>query len=138
MTSRREFLRTGAAVGAGLAIAIYLPGCARPGQPAMAATPFEPNAWLRIGTDGTIHVIVDKSEMGQGVLTSLPQMLVEELDGDWSKVVIESAPAGPAYINPAFGLQGTGGSSSVNSSMQPLREAGAKARAVLVAAAAAE
>lgn len=138
MTSRREFLRTGAAVGAGLAIAIYLPGCARPGQPAMAATPFEPNAWLRIGTDGTIHVIVDKSEMGQGVLTSLPQMLVEELDGDWSKVVIESAPAGPAYINPAFGLQGTGGSSSVNSSMQPLREAGAKARSVLVAAAAAE
>jgi len=135
--SRRDFVGAGLAAGAGLAIAIYLPGCAGPGQ-RVAATPFVPNAWLRVGTDGSIHVIVDKSEMGQGVLTSLPQMLVEELDGDWSKVVIEQAPAGPEYVNPAFGLQGTGGSTSVRVSMQPLREAGAKARAVLIAAAAEE
>ena len=95
-----------------------------------------PNAWLRIGTDGVVTVVVDKSEMGQGVLTSLPQMIMEELDGDWTTVRIEEAPAGPQYVNPAFGLQGTGGSTSVRISMMPLREAGAKARAMLVAAAA--
>jgi isoquinoline 1-oxidoreductase beta subunit len=133
--SRRDFMRTGAAIGAGLTLAIHLPGCA-PRAPVVTGPPFEPNAWLKIGTDGVVTVVVDKSEMGQGVLTALPQMIMEELDGDWSTMKIESAPAGPQFINPAFGLQGTGGSTSVRISMQPLREAGAKARALLVAAAA--
>lgn len=133
--SRRDFMRTGAAIGAGLTLAIHLPGCA-PRAAVVTGPPFEPNAWLKIGTDGVVTVVVDKSEMGQGVLTALPQMIMEELDGDWSTMKIESAPAGPQFINPAFGLQGTGGSTSVRISMQPLREAGARARAMLVAAAA--
>lgn len=136
--NRREFVRTGLVAGAGLTLAIHLPGCARPGDGAVATTPFKPNAWLRISTDGATTVIVDKSEMGQGVLTSLPQMIMEELDGDWSTVRIEQAPVGPEYVNLAYGIQATGGSSSVRSSMQALREAGAKARAMLVSAAAEE
>ena len=136
--SRRDFVRTGVVAGAGLTVAIYLPGCARPGDRAVATTPFKPNAWLRISTDGATTVVVDKSEMGQGVLTSLPQMIMEELDGDWSMVRIEQAPVGQEYINLAYGIQATGGSSSVRSSMQALREAGAKARAMLVSAAAQE
>jgi len=133
--TRRDFVRAGIAAGAGLTLAIHLPGCS-PRRRVVTGPPFEPNAWLRIGTDGIVTVVVDKSEMGQGVLTSLPQIIMEELDGDWGTVRIEQAPAGAAYVNPAFGLQGTGGSSSVSSSMKPLREAGAKARAMLVAAAA--
>jgi isoquinoline 1-oxidoreductase beta subunit len=133
--TRRDFVRAGLAAGAGLTLAIHLPGCS-PRAPVASGPPFVPNAWLRIGTDGVVTVVVDKSEMGQGVLTSLPQMIMEELDGDWTTVRIEPAPAGPQYLNPAFGLQGTGGSSSVSSSMMPLREAGARARAMLIAAAA--
>ena len=133
--TRRDFMRASIAAGAGLTLAVYLPGCS-PRAAAVSGPPFVPNAWLRIGTDGVVTVVVDKSEMGQGVLTSLPQMIMEELDGDWATVRIEEAPAGPQYVNPAFGLQGTGGSTSVRVSMMPLREAGAKARAMLVAAAA--
>jgi isoquinoline 1-oxidoreductase beta subunit len=133
--SRRDFMRAGIAAGAGLTLAIYLPGCS-PKVAAVTGPPFVPNAWLKIGTDGIVTVVVDKSEMGQGVMTALPQMVMEELDGDWTTMKIESAPAGAAYINPAFGLQGTGGSTSVMISMQPLREAGARARAMLIAAAA--
>lgn len=133
--TRRDFVRAGVAAGAGLTLAIHLPGCS-PRAPIVTGPPFEPNAWLKIGTDNVVTVVVDKSEMGQGVLTSLPQMIMEELDGDWSTVRIEEAPAAPQYINPAFGLQGTGGSTSVMISFQPLREAGAKARAMLIAAAA--
>ena len=92
--NRREFVRAGIGGAAGLTIAIHLPACAVPGDRAPAPTPFRPNAWLRVGLDGGIVIVVDKSEMGQGVLTSLPQMIVEELDGDWSKVRIEHAPVG--------------------------------------------
>ncbi len=134
--SRRDFVRAGLAAGTGLTVAIYLPGCSRGEVEFAAPTPFRPNAWLRVGTDSSVIVVVDKSEMGQGVLTSLPQMLVEELDADWSDVRIEQAPAGDEYANPAFGIQGTGGSTSVRAMMQPLREAGAKARHMLIAAAA--
>ena len=74
--------------------------------------------------------------MGQGVDTSLPMLVAEELDADWKRVRVEHAPAGEAYINPLFGIQGTGGSTSVRAAFKPLREAGAKARAMLVAAAA--
>ncbi len=136
--SRRDFVRAGMAAGAGLTLAIYLPGCSRPGTPAQDDTPpFQPNAWLRIGTDGIVTIVVDRSEMGQGVHTALPQMLADELDADWATLRVVSAPAGKEYVNPAFGIQGTGGSTSVSAAMQPLREAGARARAMLVAAAAA-
>ncbi len=134
--SRRDFLRTGVAAGAGLTIAIQL-GC-RPDAPSdPVATPFVPNAFLKVSTDGSVTVICGYSEMGQGVLTAVPQLVAEELDVEWSKVRVEQAPAGEAYFNPAFGIQGTGGSTTVRASWTPMRQAGAKARAMLVAAAAA-
>src|SRR5206468_10122986 len=127
---RRAFLQTAGTVG--LVIGFRIPGRGEQQQPA----PFAPNAWLRIGPDDSVLVIVDRSEMGQGVATSLPMLLAEELAADWSKVQIEFAPADKAYINPLFGLQGTGGSSSVRAAWTPLRKAGAAAREVLIAAAA--
>src|SRR5205807_2632595 len=78
--------------------------------------------------DESVLVVVDRSEMGQGVTTSLPMLLAEELEADWSKVRIESAPADKAYTNPMFGMQGTGGSTSVRAAYTPLRKAGAAAR----------
>ncbi|MGH7753872.1 MAG: molybdopterin cofactor-binding domain-containing protein, partial [Gemmatimonadales bacterium] len=139
--SRRDFLRTGAAAGSGLILAIHLPGCA-PRSPREAGgpveTPFAPNAFLKVGTDGSVIVVVGYSEMGQGVLTAVPQLVAEELDVEWERVRVEQAPASDDYFNPMFGLQGTGGSSTVRSAWQPMREAGAKARAMLMSAAAAE
>src|SRR5216117_347076 len=126
---RRDFLQVAGTIGAGLVIGFRIP--TRRG-----VAPFAPNAWLRIGTDNSILVIVDRSEMGQGVTTSLPMWLAEELEADWSKIRFEFAPADKAYINPLFGLQGTGGSSSVRAAWTPLREAGAQARTILIAAAA--
>jgi isoquinoline 1-oxidoreductase beta subunit len=132
--TRREFLQAASAAGASLVIGFSLPGCAEAGAP--PGPPLEPNAWLRIGTDESILVIVDRSEMGQGVATSLPMLLAEELEADWTKVRIEFAPADPMYNNRLFGMQGTGGSSSVRAAWMPLRQAGAAAREVLISAAA--
>ena len=128
---RRAFLQTAGGLGAGLVIGFRIP-TRNEQEPA----PFAPNAWLRIGTDDSVLVVVDRSEMGQGVTTSLPMLLAEELEADWTKVRIEFAPAGAAYINPLFGMQGTGGSTSVRAAWTPLRKAGAAAREVLIAAAA--
>lgn len=139
--NRRDFLKAGAAAGAGLTLAVYLPGCTREAalaEAAVATPTFLPNAWLRIGPDGWVTVVVDRSEMGQGVSTALPMLVAEELDADWKRVRVEQAPAGKEYVNPMFGLQGTGGSTSIRAAFKPLREAGARARAMLVAAAAAE
>jgi len=132
--TRREFLQVASAAGAGLVIGFALPGCARAGGPMPA--PLVPNAWLRIGADESILVLVDRAEMGQGVTTSLPMLLAEELEADWSNIRIEFAPAGQEYINPLFGMQGTGGSTSVRAAWMPLRKAGAAAREVLISAAA--
>jgi len=126
---RRDFLQTTGAIGAGLVIGFRIPR-------ARQSTAFAPNAWLRIGTDNSVTVIVDRSEMGQGVTTALPMLLAEELEADWSKIKIEFAPADKSYFNPLFGAQGTGGSTSVRAAWKPLREAGARARAVLITAAA--
>src|SRR5213078_2482644 len=132
--TRRDFLETTGAAGAGLVIGFHLPAGRRFG--AGSAAPFAPNAWLRIGADESVLVVVDRSEMGQGVTTSLPMLLAEELDADWSKIRIEFAPADKAYINPMFGMQGTGGSTSVRAAYTPLRKAGAAARELLLTAAA--
>jgi isoquinoline 1-oxidoreductase beta subunit len=134
--NRREFLETAAGAGAGLMIGFYVPTGGRFGRVAAPAAPFAPNAWLRINPDESVLVIVDRSEMGQGVTTSLPMLLAEELEADWSKIRIEFAPADKAYTNPMFGMQGTGGSTSVRAAYTPLRKAGAAAREMLVAAAA--
>ena len=113
---------------------MYFPGC----TPEATATgePLKPNAWLRISPNGDILVIVDRSEMGQGVATALPMLIAEELEAEWSKIRIEYAPADKAYINPLFGMQGTGGSTSIRAAWQPLRKAGATARDLLISAAA--
>ncbi len=126
---RRDFLQVAGTIGAGLVIGFKIP--TRRG-----VAPFAPNAWLRIGTDDSVLVIVDRSEMGQGVTTSLPMLLAEELEADWTKIRFEFAPADKAYINQLFGIQGTGGSSSVRAAWKPLRVAGAQARTMLIAAAA--
>ncbi|HEU5217917.1 MAG TPA: molybdopterin cofactor-binding domain-containing protein, partial [Gemmatimonadales bacterium] len=134
--SRRDFLKAGAVAGAGLTIAITLPSCA-PGPQKVVTTPLKPNAWVRVSTDGSVTLVVDRSEMGQGVYTALPMLLADELDVPWEAVRIEPAGAGKEYFNSLFPSQVTGGSTSVASAWTPLREAGAKARAMLVAAAAA-
>lgn len=134
--NRRDFLKTTAAGGTALVIGFYWPA---PGELAAAegtAASFAPNAWLRIDTAGLVTVIVDRSEMGQGVMTSLPMLLAEELEADWSKVRIESAPAEPVYANRIFEIQATGGSTSIRAAFDFLREAGAAAREMLITAAA--
>src|SRR6267142_4553797 len=140
--NRRDFLKTGAAVGGGLLISLYLPehalgsGESNAGSPTVVAAPFAPNAFNRIGTDDIITVIVNKSEMGQGVYTSLPMLAAEELDADWSKVRFEPAPVDPAYNHPVFKIQMTGGSMSTASEWERFRKAGATARLMLISAAA--
>ena len=134
---RRGFLKTGAAGAAGLVIGFYLPGrfetlAASPAGP----TPAQLNAWMLISPDNTVKIMIDKSEMGQGILTALCMIAAEELECDWKKIRTEFAPAAKEYFNPAFGMQGTGGSSSVRSSWDPMRKAGAAARDMLLQAAA--
>jgi len=133
--SRRRFLQTGAAGATGLVIGFYLPGRYE-ALAAPQASPFAPNAWIRVGTNGLVTIVIDKSEMGQGVVTSLAMLAAEELECDWRKIRTEFAPADKAYINPLFGLQGTGGSTSVRGSWEPLLKAGATAREMLIEAAA--
>jgi isoquinoline 1-oxidoreductase beta subunit len=132
--TRRDFVKVSSAAGAGLVLSLYLPGC---GRDSGDGEPFAPNAWIRIAPDGAVTVVVDRSEMGQGVTTGLPMLIAEELEVDLERVGFEFAPAGPAYANPAFGMQITGGSTSTRSAWEPLRKAGAAARTMLVAAAAA-
>ncbi len=131
--SRRRFLQAGAVTTAGLIIGFRFPV---EGEAAPISSVFMPNAFLRIAPSGRVTVIVGRSEMGQGVFTSLPMIVAEELDADWSRVSVEAAPAAPAYYNTILGMQITGGSTSVWSEYEQLRKAGAAARAMLVAAAA--
>ena len=134
--SRREFLQSTTVASAGLLIGFSLQSCA-PGAKGPSGPPVPLNAWLRIAPDDSVTMLVDRSEMGQGVTTSLPQLLAEELEVDWSKIAIEFAPADKVYTNPDFGMQGTGGSSSVRVAFVPLRQTGAAAREMLISAAAA-
>ncbi len=134
---RRDFLKISVAASGGLLIGFQFLGISKlaSAQPSATNT-FMPNAFVRIGTDERVTVIVNHSEMGQGVYTSLPMLLAEELDADWKKVGFEPAPVDPKYNHPAFGMQMTGGSSSVWSGLEQFRQAGAAARAMLIAAAA--
>ena len=140
--SRREFLRVTAVTGAGLTLAVTIPGCAPRGgkeEPASGAPPvLVPNAFVRVAEDGSVTVIAKHLEMGQGSHTGLATIVAEELDADWSKVRVEGAPADASkYNNLNFGtIMGTGGSSAMANSYGQLRKAGATARAMLVAAAA--
>ncbi len=135
--NRREFLKTGAAATGGLVIALHF-STLTPSETALAApaSEFAPNAFVRIAPDGGITVIIGKSEMGQGVYTSLPMLLAEELDADWTRVRCEFAPVDPAYNHTVFGIMVTGGSTSIWTSYEQFRKAGAVARAMLIQAAA--
>jgi len=135
--NRRGFLKTGAAGAAGLVIGFYLPGRFEAlAEPVAMTPPASLNSWIQISTTDLVTIVIDKSEMGQGILTALCMIAAEELDCDWKKIRTEFAPAAKEYFNPAFGMQGTGGSSSVRSSWDPLRKAGAAARDMLLQAAA--
>ena len=138
--TRRGFLQTSAVAGGGLVLGFLVPGAHRfaLGQEGAAAAAFVPNAYLRIGADDTITVLLAHSEMGQGIWTALPMLIAEELDADWTKVRVEHAPAGEPYKHAQFGMQMTGGSTSTSSEFERYRQAGAAARSMLVQAAAAK
>lgn len=140
--SRRNFLIASAAAGGGLLLGCRIGG--RPEASSTAATAagasppaFAPNAFIRIGTDGRVTLIMSQAEMGQGVYTSMPMLLAEELEVGLDQVQLEAAPPNDKlYANPFFGDQETGASSSVRAFYEPLRHAGAAARIMLVSAAA--
>ena len=139
--SRRDFLKAGAGLTLGVALPDALAQMAGPGQGGSgtaAAAAFEPNAFVRIGTDSKVTVIVKHLEMGQGSYTGLPTLVAEELDADWSQIRVEGAPADASRYNNLFmgPMQGTGGSTALANSYEQMRKAGAAARAMLVAAAA--
>lgn len=140
--SRRTFIKSTALMAGGLVIAFTIPQAKRFLLSEAAAAEGEagklpaPNAFLRIGTDNTITVILAHSEMGQGIWTTLPMLIAEELDADWSKIKVEHGPAAPQYAHTAYGLQITGGSSTTWSEFDRYRQAGALTRALLVNAAA--
>ena len=134
--SRRTFLSAGAAAGGGLLLSVSLPALTRNADAADTST-FAPNAFVRIGRDGQVTLMMHKVEMGQGTYTSMPMLLAEELEVDLSQIRLEHAPpSDELYAEPLFGVQQTGGSTSVRGNWEPLRRAGATARMLLVAAAA--
>jgi isoquinoline 1-oxidoreductase beta subunit len=132
--TRREFLRL-----TGLTIAVSLTPS---GYRLLLAAEiskdksFSPNVWLQVAPDNMVTIIVNKSEMGQGVYTSLPMIVADELETDWKLVKMMASPAGDQYIDPVWGMQATGGSTSVRHMFEPLRKAGAAAREMLISAAA--
>jgi len=133
--TRREFLRRGAGAGAALVLAMTLPAL-RGVSRAAARGSSQLNAWLMIGSDESITILVDRSEMGQGVYTALPMLLAEELEIDPARVQVIAAPVGDAYVNAMNGGQVTGTSNSVPDAWEKLRKAGAQARMMLISAAA--
>lgn len=136
--SRRGFLKTGAVLGGGLVLGCHIPVSGLLREAAAAeAPPYAPNAFIRIGADDTVTLIINKSEMGQGVYTSLPMLIAEELECDWQKVVVEASPVASIYDHTTFGSMVTGGSTSVRTEWERLSRAGAAAREMLIAAAAA-
>jgi isoquinoline 1-oxidoreductase beta subunit len=140
--SRRAFLQTSAVLGGGLVVGFFVPAGMRRlafAQDAAAAPPALPpaNAFLRIGSDESVTVLLAHSEMGQGIWTTLPMLVNEELDGDWSRIRVEHAPAAPVYGHTVYAGQITGGSTTTWSELDRYRQVGTVARSLLVAAAAA-
>jgi len=134
---RRDFLKASAVISGGLVLGFYIPFrgadiAAAEGEPASE----DPNAWIRIDNKEIITILVSKSEMGQGVYTSMPMLIAEELEVEWDHIRVEAAPAAPIYNHTVFGIQITGGSSSVSSSWDHLRVVGATMREMLIKVAA--
>jgi len=136
--NRRSFLRVSAAAAGGLLVSLYLdlPAAGQAGNQAPPPKVYPPDAFVHIRPNGQIMITVNRLEFGQGVHTSLPMILADEMDADWSQVIAELAPAADVYKDPVFGMQMVGGSGSIAHSFQQYRELGAKTRAILVAAAA--
>ena len=137
LLSRRSFLRVSATAAGGMIVSLYLDlplAAQEAGQPKPKVYP--PDAFVHIKPDGKIVIQVNRLEFGQGVQTSLPMILADEMDADWSQVVAELAPAADVYKDPLFGIQMVGGSGSIAHSFQQYRELGARTRAMLIAAAA--
>src|SRR6266540_1720942 len=135
---RRGFLRVSAGAAGGLLVSLYLdvPALAQEGNQARPPKVYPPDAFVHIRPDGKILITVIRLEFGQGVQTSLPMILADEMDADWLQVIAELAPAADVYKDPLLGIQMVGGSGSIAHSFQQYRELGAKARALLLAAAA--
>jgi isoquinoline 1-oxidoreductase beta subunit len=137
MISRRGFLRTSAAVGGGLLVTWNVPLQKNGGESVAAGKDlYAVNAFVRSGTDESVTVISAHSEMGQGIYTSLPMLLNEELQADWAKIRVEAAPVDKVYNHPVFGIQMTGGSTTSPAEWTRYRKMGAVARVMLVQAAA--
>ena len=137
LLNRRSFLRVSATAAGGMIVSLYLDlplAAQEAGQPKPKVYP--PDAFVHIKPDGKIVIQVNRLEFGQGVQTSLPMILADEMDADWSQVVAELAPAADVYKDPLFGIQMVGGSGSIAHSFQQYRELGARTRAMLIAAAA--
>ena len=134
-TSRRSFLKTSAAVTGGLMLGFNLPGTL--GEAMAAGTVHTPNAWVHIADNNVITLLSARSEMGQGVYTSMPMLIAEELNVDISQIKVAAAPPGAVYVNSLLGGQLTGGSTSVREGWLKLRVAGAQVREMLITAAAA-
>ena len=133
--SRREFLKSSAAVGGGLSLQFSFPLLAKPG----AAQATEVNAWVVIHPDETVAIRIARSEMGQGTMTALAQLVAEELECDWGKVKAEFAsPNEHVKRKRIWGSMSTGGSAGVRASQDYVRKAGAAARHMLVTAASVE
>lgn len=129
--SRRDFVKITSAASAGLILAVQVPRAKATASKKTEAMPL--GTFVEVGTDGNVTIYVSKSDMGQGVRTSLPMIVADEMDADWKKVSIRQAD-----LDKKYGSQGTGGSSSVRTMWMPMRKAGATARAMLVGAAAAK
>ena len=133
-TSRRNFLKTSALASGGLLMGLTLPGSSL----LAAGTVHTPNAWVHIADDNTITLFSARSEMGQGVYTSMPMLIAEELNVDLKQVKVAIAPPNAAYVNALLGAQITGGSTSVRDGWEKLRTGGAQVREMLISAAAAQ
>lgn len=134
--SRRSFLKSSSLAGGGLILGFYFPERKTAAAAMQRGEGKALNAFVRIGPDESVTVIVNHSEMGQGPYTSIPMIVAEELDADWSKVRYEAAPVDPAYNHTVFGMQMTGGSTSTRTEWERVRKAGAAARQMLISAAA--
>ncbi|WP_437986763.1 molybdopterin cofactor-binding domain-containing protein [Sorangium sp. So ce117] len=135
--SRRDFLQVTAGSAAGLLISFYVPQGVRAAPKAAQPPPLSPNAFVRVGTDESVTVVLAHSEMGQGIWTGLAMLIAEELECDWSKVRSEHAPTAPVYGHPVLQFQMTGGSTTTNSEFERYRTVGAMAKDMLLRAAAA-
>ena len=135
MLDRRTFLKTGAAAGGGLVVACYVRVLSAQEQKPKPE-PIAPFAYIKIASDEKVTIVANHSEMGQGVYTSLPMLLNEELEADWSKIRVEAAPVDAIYNHPIFGIQMTGGSTTTAAEWDHYRKLGAAGRMVLVEAAA--